>query len=64
MIVIQFLEYLFHDGFTEQHSLCAYTEFVTVLSDGRHLTVVQIDNLPVTTDQSFFLLLKIFRIDS
>ena len=64
MRVVQLFQYLFHDGFTEQDSLCTYAELVTILSDCSHLTVIQIDNLPMLTHQSLLLLLQIFRIDS
>ena len=64
MIVIQFRQYLLHDRFTEERSLSADTELVTILSDGSHLAVIQIYHLPVTADKSFLLLLKILRIYS
>lgn len=64
MIIIQLGQHFFHDSFTEKHRLGPYTELLTVLSDCRHLTVIQIDYLPVLTHKGLFLLLEIFRIDS
>lgn len=64
MVVIQFRKHLFHYRLPEQDSLRAHTEPFTILSDGSHLTIIQIDNLPVTADKSFLLLLEILRIYS
>ena len=62
MIIIQFLENLFHDSFTEEDRLCAYTKLLTILIDCIHLLVIQVDDLPVTTYQRRFLFLEIFGI--
>ena len=62
MAVIQFLQYLFHDGFTEEDGFCAHTKLFTILIYSLHLLVIQIDDLPVTTDKSRPLLLEIFGI--
>lgn len=62
MIVIQFLQYLFHYRLPVKSGLCPYTELVAILINGSHLTVIQIDNLPMLTHQRFLLLLEIFRI--
>ena len=64
MIVIQFGQDLFHYCLTEKHCLSPYAELVTILSDRSHLTIIQIDDLPVLTHKSFLLLLQIFRIDT
>ena len=64
MIVIQFLEYLFHNRLSEQHSLRTHTELVAVLLNGSHLTVIQIDDLPVLTYQRLLLLLQVLGIHS
>ena len=64
MIVVQFLQDLFHYGTTEERTLCAYTKLLTILTDCSHLAVIQIDNLPVATHKRGFLLLEIFRIDT
>ena len=62
MIVIQFGQDLFHYCLTEKHCLSPYAELVTILSDRSHLTIIQIDDLPVLTHKSFLLLLQIFGI--
>ncbi len=64
MIIVKFRQNLLHYSFTEKYGLRTHTELVTILLNGSHLTVIQIDNLPMTTYQSLFLLLEIFRIDS
>ena len=64
MIVIQFLQYLLHYSFPEQHRLSSYAELIAILPDCRQLTVVQIDDLSVATHQRLLLLLQVFRIDS
>ena len=64
MIVIQFLQHLFHDGLAEEYCLCADTKFLAVLIDSFHLLVIQIDDLPVAAHQRRLLLLEIFGIDS
>ena len=62
MTVIQFFQYLFHDGFTEKDRLGSYTKFFTILPDCSHFTIIQVYDLSVTTYQSRFLLPQIFRI--
>ena len=62
MIVIQLRKDLLHYGLAEQNSLCTYTKPVAILPDGSHLTVIQINDLPVTTYQRLLLFLQIFRI--
>ena len=64
MIVIKLGKHLLHDGFTEKSSLCTYTELVAILPDRRHLTVIQIDDLPVPAHKSSLLFLEILGIDS
>lgn len=62
MIIIQLLQHLLHDRFTEKHCLGTYTKLLAILIDGGHLAVVQVDNLPVATHQSRLLLFKVLRI--
>ena len=62
MAVIQFLQHLFHNSFTEEDGFCAYTKLFTILIYSLHLLVIQIDDLPVTTDKSRPLLLEILGI--
>ena len=62
MIVIQFLQHLFHDGLAEEHCLCAHTELLAVLIDSFHLLVIQIDDLPVAAHQRRLLFLEILGI--
>lgn len=63
MIIIQFLEYLFHYGLTEQHCFGIDTELITILLYCSHLTIIQIDDLPMATHQRLLLLLQIIRVD-
>ena len=62
MIIIQFLQNLFHYRFTEKHCLCAHTKLLAILIYGGHLAVVQVDHLPVATHQSRLLFFKVLRI--
>ena len=64
MVLIQFLQNLFHYGTTEKRTLCTYTKLLTILTDCSHLAVIQIDNLPVATHKRGFLLFQIFGIDT
>ena len=64
MIVVQFLQDLFHYGTTEERTLCAYTKLLTILAYSCHLIIIQIDNLPMTAHKSCFLLFQIFGIDT
>ena len=63
MIVIQFRKDLLHYSLTEQNRLCTYTKSITILPYCSHLTIIQIDNLSVTTHQRLLLLFQIFWID-
>ena len=62
MIIVKFRQDLLHYSFAEKHSLRTDTELVTILLNGSHLTIIQIDDLPVPAHKSLFLLLQIFRI--
>ena len=64
MIVIKLREHLLHYGLPEKSCLGTYPELVTILIDGSHLAVIQIDDLSVATHQRLLLLLQVFRIDS
>ena len=64
VIVIQFLEYLFHYCFTEEDGFCAHTEFITIQPYRCHLAVIKIDDLTMAAYQSLLLFLEIFRIDA
>ena len=64
MIIIQFRKYFLHNGFPEKNRFGSHPEFVTILSDCCHLTIIQINDLPVATHQRLLLLLQIFRIDA
>lgn len=64
MIVIKLRQHFFHNGLTEKHSLGRHAELVTILSYCCHLAVIEIDYLPVTADESLFLSLQIFRVNS
>ena len=62
MIVFKFGQDLLHDSLSEQNRLCPYPEFVTILINGSHLTIIQVDNLPVPAYKRSLLLLEILRI--
>ena len=64
MIIIQFLEYFFHDGLTEKNSFCPYPELVTILTYSSHLTIIQVDNLSMPAYKRSLLLLEVLRIDT
>lgn len=64
MVIIEFLEYLLHNGLTEEDGSCGDTELFTILRNSLHLLVIQVDNLAVTPDKRGLLLLKIFGVYS
>ena len=64
MRVVQLFQHLLHDSFPEENCLRTDTKLVAILSDCSHLTIIQIDNLSMTTHKSRLLLLKIFRVDA
>ena len=64
MIIIQFRQDLLHNGFPEECCLGADAELFTICVDRSHLTVIQVDDLSVTTNKGSLLLLEIFRIQS
>ena len=64
MVIIQFRQDLLHNGFSEECCLGADAELFTICVDRSHLTVIQVDDLPVTTDKRRPLLLEIFGIDT
>ena len=62
MIIVKFRKDFFHYGFSEQYSLGIDPELLTILRDCSHLTVIQIDDLPVLAHKGCLLLFQIFRI--
>ncbi len=62
MIVVEFRQDLLHYGLAEKDSLGTYAELVTVLPDGGHLAVIQVDDLSVPAYKGLLLLLHVFRI--
>ena len=62
MIIIQFLQYLLHYSLSEKNGLCTHTELVAVLFNCSHLTIIQVDNLPMLTYKRLLLLLEVLRI--
>ena len=62
MIIVKFRQDLLHYSFAEKHSLRTDTELVTILLNGSHLTIIQIDDLPMSAHKGFLLLLQIFGI--
>jgi len=63
MTVIQFFQYLFHDGFTEEDCLCAHTKLLAILIYCFHLLVIQINDLPVMAHKRCLLFLEIFGVN-
>lgn len=64
MIIIQFRQNLFHDGFTEKHCFGAHSELLAIVVYGSHFAVIQVYDLPMTTHKGFLLLLQVFGIYS
>ena len=64
VVIVQFRQHLFHDRLAEQDGLGTDTELVTVLAYGRHLAVIQIDDLPVAPHKRLLLLLEILRVNA
>ena len=62
MIIVKFRQDLLHYSFTEKYGLRTHTELVTILLNGSHLAIIQIDDLPMFAYKSCLLLLKILRI--
>ena len=62
MVIIQFGKYLFHDSFTEKNGPRTYPELLAILPDRRHLTVIQIDDLPVLAHKRLLLFPEIVRV--
>ena len=64
MVIIQFRQDLLHNGVSEECCFGADAELFTICVDRSHLTVIQVDDLSVTTNKGSLLLLEIFRIHS
>ena len=64
MIIVQLGEDLLHDRFSVQHCLCTHAELVAISVDSSHLAVIQINDLPMSSDKSSLLLLQIFGVDT
>ena len=62
MIIVKFRQDLLHYSFAEKYGLRTHTELVTILLDGSHLTIIQIDDLPMLAYKRCLLLLEILRI--
>ena len=62
MIVLKFTEDLLHDRLPEKNGLCTHPELLAVLLDSSHLTVIQINGLPVPAHKRSLLLFQIFRV--
>ena len=56
MIILKLGQDLLHYGLAEENSLSPYPEFVAILTYCSHLTVIQINDLPVPADKRCFLL--------
>lgn len=63
MVIIQLRQDLLHDSLTVQDRLGTYPELLAIAVDRRQFTVIQIDDLSMSTHQSLLLLLQIFRVD-
>ena len=64
MVVIQLRQDLLHDRLAVQNRLGTHPELLAIAVDGRHFAVVKVNYLPMSTHQSFLLLLQIFGIHS
>ena len=62
MVIVKFRQDFLHYSLAEKHSLRTYTKLVTILLNGSHLAVIQIDNLSMFAYKSCLLLLKILQI--
>ena len=62
MIIVKFRQDLLHYSFTEKYGLRTHTELVTILLNGSHLTIIQIDDLPMLAYKRCLLFLEILRI--
>ena len=62
MIIVKFRQDLLHYSLTEKYGLRTHTELVTILLDGSHLTIIQIDDLPMLAYKRCLLFLEILRI--
>lgn len=64
MVVLEFGEDFFHDGFAVEDGPGVDIEAAAILVYGGHFAVVEIDDLPVTAHEGGLLLFEIFGIDS
>ena len=62
MVIVKFRQDFLHYSLAEKHSLRTYTKLVTILLNGSHLTIIQIDDLPMLAYKRCLLLLEILRI--
>ena len=62
MVFIHVGKDAFDHGLPEHRRLGSHLEAAAIFVDGRHLLVIEEDNLPVPAHKSLFLLLQIFRI--
>ena len=62
MIIVKFRQDLLHYSFAEKYGLRTHTELVTILLNGSHLAIIQIDDLPMLAYKRCLLLLEILRI--
>ena len=62
MIIVQLFQYLLHDSLAEKHRLYPHTKLITILINGSHLAVIQVDNLTMATHQRRLLFLEVFWI--
>ena len=64
MIIFKFRQHLFHYGLAEKNRLRPYPELVAILTYCSHLAVIQINDLPMSSDKGCLLLLQIFGVDT
>lgn len=64
MVVLEFGEDFFHDGFAVEDGPGVDIEAAAILIYGGHFTVIEVDDLPVTAHEGGLLLFEIFGIDS
>ena len=62
VIIVQLRQDLLHYGLSVQDCLGTDPELFAIQINGSHLTIIQIDNLPMSAHKGFLLLLQIFGI--
>lgn len=64
MIIVKFGKYFLHYSLSEKHCFRIHLELVAISVDSSHLAVIQINDLPMSSDKGCLLLLQIFGVDT